>query len=223
MKRNGNTKERILVAARDLIWKHGYSHVTIDAICEEIDIKKGSFYHFYDNKAALAVVAFGALWDDYKPLLDRIFAADSPPLKRLQNYLRFLHKTQMDLKQKHGRVMGCPFCLLASELSQREEMVGVNARAILDNYPLYLETTLRDARAEGSVVLRSVSAKVLRLCAYVEGCLQQARIQNDLAVLRNLTPGVWDLLGIEAIPSRNGRSRGRINHREDLGRIALAS
>ncbi len=210
------------MAARDLIWKHGYSHVTIDAICAEINIQKGSFYHFYENKAALAVVAFGALWDDYKPLLDRIFSTNSPPLMRLQNYLRFLNKTQTELKQKHGRVMGCPFCLLASELSLREEMVGVSARAILEYYPVYLETTLRDAQAEGSVELRSVSATVLRLCAYVEGCLQHARIQNDLAVLRNLTPGVLNLLGIEAILSQPHRSPGRINYEENLGRIASA-
>lgn len=223
MKRNGKTKERILVAARDLIWKHGYSHVTVDAICAEINIQKGSFYHFYENKAALAVVAFGALWDDYKPSLDRIFSTDSPPLKRLQNYLRFLQKTQVDLKEKHGRVMGCPFCLLASELSQREEMVGINARTILDYYPAYLEATLRDAQAEGSVELRSVPTTVLRLCAFVEGCLQQARIQNDLAVLRNLTPGVLDLLGLEAIPSHSSRSRVRINYEENLGRVALAN
>lgn len=223
MKKNGNTRERILAAARDLIWKHGYSHVTIDAICAEIDIQKGSFYHFFDNKAVLAGEAFGELWENYKLTLDSIFSTSVPPLLRLQNYLRFLYKTQKDLKQKHGRVMGCPFCLLASELSQREEVLGVKARAILSFYPKYLQATLRDAQAEGSIDLKSIRATVQQLCAYLEGSLQQARIRNDLGLLRNLTPGILDLLGLEALPKLNHRFRGRITNPENLERFALAS
>ncbi len=223
MKRTGNTRKRILEAARDLIWKHGYSHVTIDAICEETEIQKGSFYHFFENKSALAVVAFGGLWDDYRPLLERIFSASAPPLKRLQNYLRFLYQTQMDLKQKHGRVMGCPFCLLASELSQREEAIGADARAVLKSYPKYLEKTLRDAQADGSVKIQNVPATTQRLCAYLEGLLQQARIRNDAGLLRNLTPGAMDLLGVEVAPAKHRKGRQQSIESENAGMLMLAS
>jgi|SRR5581483_7701313 len=222
MKRIGNTRVRIIEAARDLIWKHGYSHVTIDAICDEIGIQKGSFYHFFENKAELAAVAFEALWEEYKLLLDRAFSSSAPPLKRLQNYLSFICRTQIELKQKHGRVMGCPFCLLASELSQREELVGANARAVLDFYPKYLTATLRAAQAEGSLELKSIPATVRRLCAYVEGSLQQARIQNDLAFVRNLTPGAWHILGIESAPAPARSRRARVTSPESVGRFALA-
>lgn len=221
MKRNGDTRKRILEAARDLIWKHGYSHVTIDAICAETDIRKGSFYHFFENKSALAVVAFEALWEDYKRLLERIFFSSAPPVKRLQNYLRFLYQTQLELKQKHGRVMGCPFCLLASELSQREEAIGANARAILKTFPKYVQKTLREAQADGSVKLQNPSAAAQSFCAYVEGLLQQARIRNDASVLRNLAPGAMDLLGIET-PAQNRKRKQNSFEAEMTGQLALA-
>jgi TetR/AcrR family transcriptional regulator, transcriptional repressor for nem operon len=177
MKRTGNTKERILETARSLIWKHGYSHVTIDAICAETGIQKGSFYHFFENKAALAVEAFEAMWESYKPLLDELFTDSAPPLKRLQNYLRHLRKRQIGLKKKYGRVMGCPFCLLASELSQRNEAVGAKARAILKFYPKYLEVTLREAKAAGLVKLKNIRATVqqfMRLCGRLPATGQNA-------------------------------------------------
>jgi TetR/AcrR family transcriptional repressor of nem operon len=200
MGRTSNSKERMLVAARDLIWKRGYCSVTIDAICAEAGVRKGSFYYFFDSKPELAAAAFGELWDAVKPQLDEIFSAGVPPLQRLQNYFRFLYEGQVKLEQKYGHVVGCPFGSVGSELSQRDELICRNARAILTHYRKYFETTLRDAVAEGAIDLKNIPAAAQRLSAYMEGCLLQARVQNDLSLLRDLPSGALDLLGVRTCP-----------------------
>ena len=58
MGRTSDANERLMDAALDLIWEESYGAVTIDDICKRADVKKGSFYYFFDSKAALAT----AIW-----------------------------------------------------------------------------------------------------------------------------------------------------------------
>ncbi|MDB6111179.1 MAG: TetR family transcriptional regulator [Pedosphaera sp.] len=196
MGRTSNSKERMLIAARDLIWKQGYCSVTIDAICQEAGVRKGSFYYFFDSKPELAAAAFKALWEELKAQLDEIFSAGVPPLERLRAYFRFVLAMQVSLEQKYGRVVGCPFGSVGSELSQREELVCKNARANLGSYRKYFEIALRDATAEGSVNLKNIPSAAQRLSAYMEGCLLQARVQNSLNPLRDLASSALELIGV---------------------------
>ena len=44
-------------AVAELFWTVSYDRTTIDQICEKAGVKKGSFYYFFDDKAALAEAA----------------------------------------------------------------------------------------------------------------------------------------------------------------------
>jgi TetR/AcrR family transcriptional repressor of nem operon len=213
MGRTSNSKERMLNAARDLIWKQGYCSVTIDDICREAGVRKGSFYYFFDSKADLAATAFRELWDGVKPQLDGIFSAGVPPLERLRNYFAHLLRQQTELRRKYGRVVGCPFGLLGSELSQGEEQVCKHAREVVSSCRKYIETAIRDAEAGGVIEITSASNAAQRLTCYLQGCMLQARIQNDLRPLRELYTGAMGLIGARARP----RAR-----RRDIAEVAMA-
>jgi TetR/AcrR family transcriptional repressor of nem operon len=215
MGRASNSKERMLNAARDLIWKQGYCSVTIDDICQEAGVRKGSFYYFFDSKPDLAAAAFRELWDGFKPQMDEIFSASVPPLERLQNYFAHLLGHQTELRQKYGRVVGCPFSLLGSEVSQSGELVCKNARAVVSCCRKYFETALRDAEAEGAIEVSSISGAAQRLSCYLQGCMLQARIQNDLGPLRELSAGAMELIGVRARPHARAKRR-------DLAEVAMA-
>jgi len=47
------TKERILEAAFDLFRKHGVDATTVDHICEQADIAKGTFFNYFPRKEAV--------------------------------------------------------------------------------------------------------------------------------------------------------------------------
>lgn len=44
------TKEKILRAAKDILQKKGYEHLSIKNICEEAGVSNGSFYHHFKTK-----------------------------------------------------------------------------------------------------------------------------------------------------------------------------
>src|SRR5665213_3366464 len=102
MGRVSNAKERLMEAVLELIWTGSYGNTTIDHICKKADVKKGSFYYFFDSKADLAASAFEANWRVKRAELDSIFSAAVPPLERLQKYCHFSFRFQTEMKSKYG-------------------------------------------------------------------------------------------------------------------------
>lgn len=50
-------KEKLLNAAFSLIRTKGYSSTTVDDLCKAAEVTKGTFFHYFDSKEALAVAA----------------------------------------------------------------------------------------------------------------------------------------------------------------------
>ena len=71
-------------AVAELFWTGSYDSTTIDQICGKAGVQKGSFYHFFDGKAALAEAALDREWRNYRPKLDAVFSASVPPLERIR-------------------------------------------------------------------------------------------------------------------------------------------
>src|SRR5262249_17260185 len=195
MGRVSDARQRLLEAAIALIWEQSYGSVTVDAICEKAGVRKGSFYHFFKSKADLAAAALEAHWQSVRPELDRIFSATVPPLERLKNYFQFIYFEQRLQKEKTGQVLGCPYTCVGAELVQQEKIVCKKAQELLTRYSQYFESALRDAAAAGLIPPRDVRAKAKGLFAYLEGVLLQARIRNDVELIRQLSSGALDMIG----------------------------
>src|ERR1044071_3630635 len=106
MGRTSDADERLKTAASDLMWEESYGAVTIDDICKRADVKKGSFYYFFDSKAALAVAALEKMWrDEWKPAMDERFSPSVEPLARIQGYLEGLYLKQCRVKNETGKVL----------------------------------------------------------------------------------------------------------------------
>jgi TetR/AcrR family transcriptional repressor of nem operon len=195
MGRVSDAKERLMEAVRELIWTGSYGSTTIDQICEKAGVKKGSFYYFFDSKADLAVAAIDEDWQHRRPDLDSLFSATVSPLERLRNYCDFGYRFQAEIKAKCGCVLGCPLFTLGSEVSTQEDRLRKKIQEILDYKRKYLESAIREAHASGLINAPDAAAKARMLFVYYEGLLTQARIQNDLAVLREAVRGTFELLG----------------------------
>ena len=84
MGRVSDAKQRLMDAVGELIWTGSYGATTIDQICERAEVKKGSFYYFFDSKADLAAAAIDSDWTKRRVELDAIFSPTEPPLQRLR-------------------------------------------------------------------------------------------------------------------------------------------
>ena len=203
MGRVSDAKEKLMEAVRELIWTGSYGSTTIDQICDKADVKKGSFYYFFDSKADLAVAAIDADWPPRRLELDAMFSPTVPPLERFRKYCEYSYRFQEEICSKCGSVLGCPLFSLGSEVSTQEDLLQRKIREILDYKQRYFESAIRDAHANGLIHAPDAAAKARMLFAYYEGLLTQARIQNDLAVLREMEEGTMSVLGVKQTEPAN--------------------
>ena len=184
-------------AVSELLWTGSYGTTTIDQICERAGVKKGSFYYFFNSKSDLAVEALDAHWLVRRAELDALFSPMNPPLDRLRKYCDAHYEFQREIKKKYGRVLGCPLFALGSEVCTQEVALQKKIEEILDHKRKYLESAIRDAHAAGLIKAPDPAAKAAMLQAYCEGLLTQARIQNDVEVLRDAIRGWLAILGVK--------------------------
>ncbi|SDS10205.1 TetR/AcrR family transcriptional regulator [Opitutus sp. GAS368] len=198
MGRTSDANERLMDAALDLIWEESYGAITIDDICKRAGVAKGSFYYFFSSKSELAVAALERMWQEVsKPKMDGIFSPSVEPLTRIRNYLASMYDFQAEIKQKHGKVLGCPVMSVGSETCtcDEEAAVGNKIRELFARKRRYYESAIRDALAEGSIEPGDPSEKATAVAGLIEGILTQARILNNPEVLRALPDLAMRILG----------------------------
>lgn len=198
MGRVSDARERLMSAVRELIWTGSYGSTTIDQICDKAGVKKGSFYYFFDSKAELAVMGIEEDWQQRRPQLDAIFSPTVPPLERLRKYCEFGYEFQAEICKKYGCVLGCPLFSVGAEVSTQEDhRLQAKIQEILEYKRRYLESAIRDAHAAGLANAPDPVVKSRILFAYYQGLQTQARIENNLEVLKDAITGTYELLGVK--------------------------
>jgi len=189
MVHQSDTRQRILEAARDLMYASSYADVGVAAICEKAQVKKGSFYHFFVSKQELTLAVIDSFYADLKDsILDQAFDANLPPLGRLMRFIEVVIDTQAKLHAETGHVFGCPFGNLATELSTQDETIRFKLDHLFKKLHRLIRDTLREAVAAGEMEVTDTDAQAEAFLAYFEGCMLMAKTHNDPAILRRLLP-----------------------------------
>lgn len=197
MPRVSDMKERLMDAAMDLMWRNSYGTTSVDAICERAGSKKGSFYYFFKSKSELAAAALEADWNKKKSEMDTIFSPTVPPLERLDRYFDFVHDRLSELQKKCGSILGCPFVSVGSEVSTQDQSVRETVDRIMDRKMNYFISAVRDAAAQRLIETSDPVAKAKALFSCYQGTIAQARIQNDVELLREFKGVARDVLGVK--------------------------
>lgn len=121
-------KQLIIITAARLFHQKGYHHVGIKQILDEVNIPKGSFYHYFDSKESLAL----AIIEFYITDTNDIIAASPDTMEGIQIFCNtfFERLKSMELKS------GCPVGNLILELSDDSEP----CRLKLEEWYLNVET-----------------------------------------------------------------------------------
>jgi TetR/AcrR family transcriptional repressor of nem operon len=209
------TKQNLLNAALDLILGHSYGSISVDDICKRAGVQKGSFYHFFPSKSDLAMAALDDYWDNQRrPLMDQAFSVQNPPIKRFMDYCDQVYEIQKKRFENHGRVVGCPYNLVGTELSAEDEQIRRKCQENGDRVCHYFESAIRDGIRDESFHDVDARVKARELYSLIMGILMQARIRNDLEMIKTFKPSMRQLLGL----IEEKRSAGR--HKSGLFRIA---
>lgn len=193
-----NTKEKLLEAAIDLIWRNSYGAVSVDEICKVAGVQKGSFYHFFPSKLDLTLAALDNFYENSKPFFDKIFHESVPPKERFIKFCELGYQRQKEMKGLYGSVCGCPFMSFGSEMATQEQSVRDKITAAFKKNEAYCQTAIEDMIALGQLPKNIDSKqKASQIYAYLMGCLMMARIQNSLDPLENLQAGIFNILTLD--------------------------
>ena len=147
--RRHQSKTRLLDAALHVIRAKGYNATRIEDVCEAAGLTKGSFFHHFDSKEALALAAAEYWIEGTGALFASAHYHDhADPLKRLLAYVDFRKS------------------LLLGELPDFTCLVGTMVQEVYDTHP-----ALREA------CNRSISGHAATLVPDIEEAMRQHSIQ----------------------------------------------
>jgi TetR/AcrR family transcriptional repressor of nem operon len=199
MGQTNDTRNKILATAQSLIELRGYTALGVAEICTKAAVPKGSFYHFFDSKQALALAVIDKHWDTQRAEWSALLGTDRPPLQRLRDLFVATEQSQRAGQQSCGSVAGCLFGNLALELSNQAEEIRQRLQEIFEAQIDMIERVVVAAQAGGEVSPATNTRYAARsVVAQLEGLVLFAKLHNDSHQLDSLWHNCLALLGITA-------------------------
>lgn len=197
MRRESDTKQKLVKVAAQLIWEQSYGSVGVDDICKKAGVTKGSFYFAFPSKVDLALAAMEDHWQSKRAALDAIFSSQEPAISRFEKYCDLILADQRAKRDEYGKVCGCPVCSLGSELSTQDEKVRLKSDEMMQRILRYLTSAVIALQTEGLIPPEDPKAIARQLSDYIMGLMLEAKIQNSLETLNRLKPGIFRILGLK--------------------------
>lgn len=176
MSESNTTRDRIVNAARELFYEHGFAGASLADILKKAEANSGSLYHFFKSKEELLIavlelykammqpVLLEPLWKDVTDPIERVWAL-------LGGYRQFLIMTDY--------TYGCPIGNLALEVGNHLASARQKIFENFENWRLAVRQCLEDAgaRLPGDVDRDKLATFVLTT---MEGGVMQARTAKSI-------------------------------------------
>jgi TetR/AcrR family transcriptional regulator, transcriptional repressor for nem operon len=193
--RTSDARQRLIDAALELFGKRAYSSVGVAEISARAGVQKGSFYHFFASKEALALAVIDQHWDEQQAQWSGIFAQGQTVLDRLRMLFRATADRQVAARAGTGSVTGCMFGNLALEVSTQVGPIRERLQAIFDEQIAMIAAQLDEAVGSGELQLENVPHAARAIVAQLEGLVLFAKLFNDPTELDSLWTNSLRLLG----------------------------
>lgn len=185
-----DSKSRIIEAAKTLIYKKTYVSVGVAAICEQAQVQKGSFYHFFPSKSALTLALLESFAESFQSeMVQKSFLADKSFSEQWQLFIENLYAQQQQQYQESGHTLGCPFGNLALEMAHQDAAIEKKVQEIFSSMAAFFAKELRAAQQRGEIAAHLDAEKTAwGLLASIEGTLLLVKSQNDPKFILELLP-----------------------------------
>ncbi|MCH7859158.1 MAG: TetR/AcrR family transcriptional regulator [Candidatus Marinimicrobia bacterium] len=200
--RKKNTRERLIKSAIDLMMAKGYHAVSVNEICYDAHVAKGSFYHYFPAKWDILKEVIKARDDFYKDLFYRAMAADISPLAKIRRIFELASQDQQSVMDATGKVAGCTIGNLTLELSYADEPARQLFQQLFADYAAIISQALKQSMDIGEIPRRPALPIAQAIFAYLQGILLLAKTENSPQILEQFADGaIMIAQGLKAYPA----------------------
>jgi TetR/AcrR family transcriptional repressor of nem operon len=200
MRKNTDTKIKLLETAVRLVWQSNYDSVGVAEICRQAGVTKGSFYHYFDTKADLFYAASKHHWAEFKQEFDAALSPSFTPLEQLENFFGMIFSHQEESLEMTGEtVAGCPFFTSGGQVGVEEDKVRLAALEMTENALKYDTALVRSLKGGGYLEEDVDPEQTGRLISnYIHGTFTYARIHNSFEpIYRDIRVGIYRMLTLK--------------------------
>jgi len=192
-----STKQRLIDAGLRMLLQHGYNSLSIQALLDETNTPKGSFYHHFKDKEDFALQVLDAYMTNVHAGLDAcLLDRTLPPVARIR---RFFEMTQEAYRQEG--YLGCLMGGLGQELSGVSEVFRHKIDWCLSSISERMAKCLTEAQQRGDVpASRDVQEMADLLVNCWEGAALRSRLRRDPTSLTAMLDFYIDSIAVAGVP-----------------------
>jgi len=182
------TRERILVAAFDLLYQKGYQGMRLDEILAETGLTKGALYHHFPNKQALG---YAVVEEMIQPMIESMWLE---PIQAAADPFDALVGVIQDLPKNSARRLvefGCPLNNLIQEMAPMDEGFRTRLDELVRLWHDATRRALQQSVATGRIRADvDCDATASFIQAAIEGCIGLNKCSRDADRLARCLTGV---------------------------------
>ena len=186
MGRCSDARDRLLATAAELLHERGYTAVSVADICESAGLKKGSFYHFFESKQALALATLERFAELNRERVERINAHHMSAREKLRTLFMGMYDGCCERAAANSPLLGCPIGNIAAELAGRDDAITDKLQSIFAEWREGIVKILEQADTNGELDVSDPKATAETLLASVQGAVLLARTMSDPEIVRRM-------------------------------------
>ena len=167
-----NTRRRLIDAAYEEIYSHGYQGAALADILKHADVHKGSMYHFFKNKKDLALCAIE------EKMRERLHSAYTNVLSLPPPYLSQWFSLLRDVTRRDFK-RGCPIANLVQEMSNLDPDFNRTMKEIYANFRSSFKHIYDRAIEAGELIPCDTDKLALLTIVVMEGAILSAKASGN--------------------------------------------
>lgn len=113
----------LIESATELFLGRGYGAVGTAELCQSAGVNKGTFYHFFNSKAALLAAVIARYSDDFGLAFEAVAQSNQSPQNKLTGLFGIAQQANQSWKDTRGFAQGCLVGNMTLELGGHEPEV----------------------------------------------------------------------------------------------------
>ena len=171
--RGRETRQRIVAAAAELMFKDGVAGTTLEDVKDAAGVSSSQIYHYFADKRALVLAVIDhqseTIVGGQEPMFDRLDTMDG--LRAWRDFL-------VDHQRELHCVGGCPIGSLGSELAELDDGARATVAATFDRWEAGIRDGLRRMHERGELTTDPDDLAIATLAA-LQGGLLLTQMQRD--------------------------------------------